>query len=113
MSMVKQTNIYIGLNDSDTHEQKYDTKRYVDLLKNVCYSYHVAFSMSKVDGGYFHEDGSYVEEQSLVLTLLDVADETAEEIARDLCAFFHQESVMVTTAMTDVRFIQETIDPEV
>lgn len=107
---MRQTTIYVGLNDADTHEQKYDTKKYLSILKGVCYAYRVAFSVHMVNGGYFHEDGSYVEENTLSLTLLDVPDATIEEIAKDLCAFFHQESVMVTNAVSDVYFVKERLN---
>ncbi len=106
---MKQTSIYVGLNDADTHEQKKGTQTYLSILKSVCRAYHVAFSVHTVDGGYFHEDGSYVEETTLVLTLMDAPDETVGEIAKDLCAFFHQESVMVTCAEAQVHFVRESL----
>lgn len=109
MEEVKQAVIYIGLNDSVTHVQKFETDKYISILKKVCKSYRTAFSTSVIDGGYFHEDGTYVEEKTLVLTLLGVDDGTVEEIARDLCAFFNQESVMVTYSQAKVHFIQEKI----
>lgn len=102
-----QTTIYVGLNDAETHQQKYHTKKYLSILKTVCHAYHVAFSVHTVDGGYFHEDGSYVEETTLSLTLLDVPNETIDEIAKDLCAFFHQESVLVTTAASEAYFVKD------
>ncbi len=105
----RQACIYVGLNDSITHEQIFDTEKYITILKNVCRSYHVAFSMNEVHGGYFHEDGSYVEENTLTITLLNVKEETVREIAKDLCAFFHQESVMVTYTDSEVCFIQEKL----
>ena len=109
MEEVKQAMIYIGLNDSITHVQKFETDRYISILKNVCKSYKVAFSMNVIDGGYFHEDGSYVEEKTLTLTLLGVEEDMVEEIAKDLCAFFNQESVMVTYSQAKVHFVQESI----
>ena len=109
MKKVKQANIYIGLNDSFTHEQIFDTEKYVSILKRVCKAYHVAFSMNKIDGGYFHDDGTYVEENSLVLSLLDVKEDVVEEISKDLCAFFNQESVMVTYSDAMIQFVKERI----
>lgn len=106
---MQQTTIYIGLNDAETHQQKFSTEKYLSILKTVCYAYHVAFSVHTVDGGYFHEDGSYVEETTLSLMLMDVPAETVKEMAQDLCAFFHQESVMVTTAPAEVMFIREEL----
>ena len=81
----------------------------MSILKDVCRNYHVAFSVNTVSGGYFHDDGSYVEENTLVLTLMDTDKDIVEEIAKDLCVFFHQESVMVTSSPTSVVFIKETL----
>ena len=105
-----QSTIYIGLNDADTGRQKFDTEKYVSILKNVCRSYQVAFSVHRLGGGYFHEDGRYTEEVTLALMLLNVPQETVTEIAKDLCAFFHQESVMVTSAPCDVVFVKESLE---
>ncbi len=110
MHSARQATIYVGLNDSESRQQKFDTEKYISLLENVCQSYHVAFSMNTITGGYFHDDGTYVEENTLVLTMLNVKDETVQEIARDLCMFFHQESVMVTYSDAQVHFIRETIE---
>ena len=66
------------------------------MLKNICQNYHVAFSVDIEEGGYFHEDGEYTEETSLILLLIDADWDVVVEIAKDLCAFFHQESVLVT-----------------
>ena len=104
--MVK-TEIYIGLNDQDTKEQKFETSKYIDVLKKVCISYHVPFSLNVIDGGYIHESGEYTEEKSLVLTVMDVDRKTIEEIAKDLCVFFHQESVLITSGDVEAYSIRE------
>ena len=109
MNKVRQANIYIGLKDSEVYEQLFETEKYISILKNVCKAYRVAFSMNRISGGYFHEDGTYVEEESLVLTLLDVDEKTIGEISKDLCAFFNQESVMVTYTDALIRFVKEKI----
>ncbi len=109
MNKVRQANIYIGLKDSEVYEQLFETEKYISILKNVCKAYRVAFSMNRINGGYFHEDGTYVEEESLVLTLLDVDEKTIAEISKDLCAFFNQESVMVTYTDAMIQFVKEKI----
>jgi len=105
-----QATIYIGLNDRETGVQKFDTEKYLSILKNVCRSYRVAFSVQLIDGGYFHEDGRYVEESTLMLRLVNVPDDTVTEIAKDLCVFFNQESVMVTLNSTSVVFVKESLE---
>ena len=106
---MKQHVIYVGLNDSETHDQRFDTEKYRSILKTVCRSYKAAFSMHTVDGSYFHDDGTYVNETTLVLTMFGADDGTVQEIAKDLCAFFHQESVMVTSAPTEAVFVRNRI----
>ncbi|MBQ1341831.1 MAG: DUF3574 domain-containing protein [Erysipelotrichaceae bacterium] len=106
---MNETKIYVGLNDSESMKQEHETEKYVKILKNVCYNYHVAFSFSVVQGGYFHEDGEYTQETTLVLTLIDTDNETVNEIAKDLCVFFHQESVMITESNVRAYFINERL----
>ena len=100
-----ETRIYVGLNDAETREQKYENETYVDILKDVCRSHHIAFSLDIEEGGYYHEDGEYTEETSLVLILVEADPDTVQAIAKDLCARFHQESVLITEDRVSGRFI--------
>ncbi len=109
---MNKTEIYIGLNDQETKVQKFETSRYMSLLKNVCISYRVPFSVSLIDGGYIHEDGTYTEEKTLVLSLIDIEENTVNEIARDLCAFFHQESVLITSGEIRAYSVSEDLKIE-
>ena len=106
---MKQYSICVGLKDGVSHEQRFDTEKYQAVLKNVCRSYHTPFSVHIVEGGYFHDDGSYVDETTLVLTVLDADPAVIREIAADLCAFFRQESVMVTASDAEVFFVRENL----
>ena len=106
---MQEIKIYVGLNDSKTKDQKFDNAVYISILKKVCYNYHVAFSFNLIEGGYFHEDGAYTQENSLVLTLIDTESDTANEIAQDLCSFFHQESVLMTFSEIKAVFIKSDI----
>lgn len=105
-----ETKIYVGLNDSESRKQKYDTEIYVDLLKKVCISYKVPFSFNVEQGGYIHEDGGYTEESTIVISMVDVKKELVNEIARDLCVLFNQESVMITDDRVRAYFVSESTD---
>ena len=100
-----ETRIYVGLNDAETREQIFETEAYVEILKDVCRSHHIAFSLDIEEGGYYHEDGEYTEETSLVLILVEADPDTVQAIAKDLCARFHQESVLITEDRVSGRFI--------
>ncbi len=104
-----KTEIYIGLNDQDTKEQKFETSKYVSVLKNVCIIYRVPFSFSVIEGGYIHQSGEYTQERTLVLSLIGVERAVIEEIAKDLCAFFHQESVLITAGDVEAYSISEKL----
>ena len=103
--MVKNQ-VYIGLNDKNTHQQKFDQEKYTNIVKEVCRNYRVPFSLSEMDGGYFHNDGSYVEEKTLCLTFFDLSKEMVMEIAKDLCTFFNQESVLVSSDQVETVFVE-------
>ena len=104
-----ETKIYVGLNDSETRRQMYDTEQYISILKDVCRNYHVGFSVSAGQGGYFFEDGSYAQETTLVLSLIDADVDTVNEIAKDLCVFFRQESVLITENKVRSYYIKEKL----
>ena len=106
---MKELTIRVGLNDAVTKQQVHPTEVYVDVMKTVCRSYHVAFTFVISEGGYFHENGDYTQEKTLVISLLDPQDGVVDAIARDLCAFFHQESVLITESKVRAYFIKEQL----
>ena len=78
------------------HEQRFDIEKYKSILKGVCKNYRAPFSLDVIEGGYFHEDGSWVDENTLLVTFIGIRKRTVYEIARDICTFFRQETVMIT-----------------
>ncbi len=100
-----ETHIYVGLNDAETRTQEHDTEHYLSGMKEICKKHHVAFSVDLEQGGYYHEDGEYTEENSLVLILIDADAALVQRIAKELCGAFHQESVLVTEDRVSGSFI--------
>jgi hypothetical protein len=104
-----ETKIYVGLNDSVEKKQLMETEKYISVLRNVCYAYNTPFSFAVEEGGYIHENGDYTKEMTLVLTLIDVNKTIVNEIAKDLCSFFHQESVLITENLVRTYYVSETL----
>jgi hypothetical protein len=104
-----ETKIYVGLNDRIEKKQLLETEKYISVLKNVCRSYNTPFSFGVDEGGYIHENGDYTQETTLVLTLIDTDKKIVDEIAKDLCLFFHQESVLITTGIVRTYYVSETL----
>jgi hypothetical protein len=55
-----ETRLYVGLNDAETKKQIFETEKYLQQLKEICFTYHVPFSVGIEEGGYFHDNGDYV-----------------------------------------------------
>ena len=91
-----ESRIYVGLCDRDSHEQIYDTETYKEALKNICRNHKSPFSLQVIEGGYFHNDGSWVDENTLLITLIGTPQMVVYKIAKEVCTAFHQESVMIT-----------------
>ena len=108
-AVLEETKVYIGLNDMETKEQIFDTERYISILKKIIQTYGVPFSFSVMEGGYMHDDGEYTEEKAIVLSFIDVPQNTVDEIAKEACVLFHQESVLVTVNQLHARSIRESL----
>ena len=104
-----EVKIYVGMNDKNSMEQMFSGDKYISILKRVCHYYHVSFSFTLSNGGHFMDNGEYVEEQSLILSLIDVDEYTINEIAKDLCVFFNQESVLITKNAIHSYYIREAL----
>lgn len=105
-----ESKIHIGLNDLTTNTQLFENEKYISILRNVCHSYKVPFSFSVEEGGYIYDDGEFAHETSLLLTLIGVKKSTVNEIAKDLCAFFHQESVLITEYSVRKYYVRESLE---
>jgi len=108
--IVNRYNIYIGLNDKIECRQRFTTEKFKRIVKKVCRNYVGAYTMDIVQGGYTHEDGTPVEENSVVLTLIDTEEENVWAIAKELAAFFRQESVMVIQDTVKVAFVKNVLE---
>jgi len=104
-----ETKLYVGLNDSVEKRQIFETEKYVRILQEVCLAYRTPFSFGVQEGGYIHENGDYTRETTLILTLIDAEPDVVNEIAKDLCAFFHQESVLITEDRVRAYFVRESL----
>ncbi|MDO5328762.1 MAG: hypothetical protein Q4E88_01500 [Coriobacteriia bacterium] len=106
---ISRYEICVGLNDGDARSQKYSKETYEKIIFNVCKGLEISYSISKIDGVYVHEDGTPIKEKSLCITLLGINDQQAEEIAKDFCVIFNQESVLVLKYECKYSFIKEKI----
>lgn len=62
--------IYLGCNDKVTHKEVISRAYIESQLKQLFKKNKVGFSIVKQVGGYIHEDGTYIRENSIKLTLI-------------------------------------------
>ena len=107
---VQRYTISIGMNDSESYEQKFETERILKLVSRCCKEYGMCYSYSIQTGGYIHDNGTFVTENSIVLVCIDEKEEKINELAKDICCFLNQESVLVTVDKVVRYYISEKID---
>lgn len=105
----KRYTVSVGLDDKDEKLQKIQTERALRLVTSCCKGYGAAFSSYLQDGGYIHDSGEYVLEKSVCIVFIDPDRNMIEEIAKDLCAFMNQESVLVTVEDIECFSISENL----
>lgn len=101
--------IYVGLNDCDSKVQKFDTEKFKRIIEHICQSYDMSYSISPLSGGYFHDNGQFVKEDSFQIVLIGGSTDIANSIAEDACAFFNQESVLVIHDVVDSYLIRNSL----
>ncbi len=76
--------------DKDPYLNMDRVKTSLDLLPD-------GSELQVIEGGYFHNDGSWVDENTLLITLIGTPQIVVYKIAKEVCTAFHQESVMITS----------------
>ena len=88
--------IYIGLRDRERMQQLCTTEDFVGIISGICADYRIAFSMAEQVGGYMMADGTFITENSLVLTICGFTREQVLALAETLRKRLNQESVLVS-----------------
>ena len=99
--------IIIGLKDKDTYEQMLPTEKFVDIVSTICENNNIGFSMHIMNGGYIHQNGDYILEKSLNISLCYINKKQVMKIAKELRKVFNQESVLVLKQKTDSYIVEE------
>ena len=76
--------------DKDPYLNMGRVKTSLDLLPD-------GSELQVIEGGYFHNDGSWVDENTLLITLIGTPQIVVYKIAKEVCTAFHQEFVSMYT----------------
>lgn len=99
--------VYAGLNDKDEKTQLKNVSEYVEDFSDILREYRIAFTITNALGGYYHDDGSFVRENTLIVHIYaDKKD--LENVIKAIAKHFNQETVMYIKHTHDVFFYQNS-----
>lgn len=93
--MQERFTLTIGLNDKDTKIQKYDIITSYKLVEDILKQYTDGYTIYEAKGGYKHDDGYFVQENSLVVMLLFVNEMLVRVVCNKIKEVLNQESIAV------------------
>lgn len=96
LGKTEKYNIYIGMKDKDSLKQKFSRKDFINIIREVCANYKIAFSMHEVYGGYMMCNGTFVSENSLVLSISGFSKEQVFKLAEELRIKLNQETILIS-----------------
>lgn len=88
--------IYIGMNDKEVLRQRCSTEDFIEMVSRICADYRIAFSMNEQIGGYMMSDGTFITENSLVLSIAGFTQEQVFMLAEELRQQLNQETIMIS-----------------
>ena len=97
-------NLYLGLRDKDTKQYRIGLVEAYKVAENILLSHVDGATIYEGNGIFKHENGTVVQEKSLIITLFGTDDSTIRKIVDDLKRAFNQESVALETVNSVVNF---------
>ncbi len=87
--------IFVGCTDSETRDEIVGQQELGELVTQFMSRNQVDFSMLSVKGGYLHEDGEYLTEDTICVNIVGASEREIVRLARSLSMFMNQETAMV------------------
>lgn len=97
---IEKYNFYIGFKDKNTFIE-YNVDDIKKIVTDVCKIEKIGFTMKNCNGSYTCNDGTYITENSLELTISGINEEKAKKLALTFKKILNQECVIVTKELVD------------
>lgn len=95
----------IGLNDKDTYTQKYDTITAYKMIENILKPRTNGYTMYETNGGYQHDNGTFISEKSIRVELMFISQAQVFIIANEIKTTLNQESIAYETITSNSQLI--------
>ncbi|MBQ6493628.1 MAG: hypothetical protein IJI92_07185 [Erysipelotrichaceae bacterium] len=87
--------IYIGCRDSQLKDEIVSEDELREMVVQFFRRKEIDFSMFSAKGGYLHEDGRFISENSLCINIIGSYDLDIIKLARSLSMYMNQECSLV------------------
>lgn len=87
--------IYIGCKDSQIQDEIVSREELEDIVVSFFERNNIDFSLVQTGGGYLNEDGVFVLEDSLCISIIGDSDLDILGLAKSLSMYMNQETAMV------------------
>lgn len=95
MKETTEFEIYIGCNDPQAQDEIVSREELEDLVVSFFDRNHIDFSLVQAKGGYLQENGVFVLEDSLCISIIGDPDLDILGLAKGLAMYMNQEKAMV------------------
>ena len=97
--------IIVGCNDSFLKIEYVKDHELSDIIVNFFSRQNINFSLLRINGGYLYDDGSFVLENGVCITIIGSSDEKILRLAKTLKMFMFQENVLVIKNKLETKII--------
>ena len=99
-------NVYLGLNDKDTLEQKIDTTKAKKEVYNILLKNNIkAYTIYLVNGVFTNEKNEITREKTLKIEVLDIKKDDILKSIKEFKKVLNQESVLLEEEVKKINFI--------
>lgn len=96
--------VFIGLNDAETHKQEISDDDAMEIVKSYCYDHFEGATVSHGYGLYRHEDGTKVQESTIIVELFYIEDDDVKKFIEHVKYMLNQESIGLVKIPMKVTF---------
>ncbi|MBP5288391.1 MAG: hypothetical protein J6Z79_00775 [Clostridia bacterium] len=87
--------IMIGCNDPQRQDEIVNERELKEILSLFFTRNKIDFSILDAKGGYLHEDGRFIAENTLCVNIIGASDLDIFKLAKNLSMFMNQECVLI------------------
>lgn len=106
-SAIYTAKMYVGLNDARTDSQALTVEEAQQMIRKIITDKGFGYTEYVAHGAYIEDDGTVVDNDTLVYDLLLMEKEDAHAIAKEVKAALHLDSVLMGESMAEYNFITE------